>query len=195
MPSPLRSFPLPLVILFLPAGAIPACTPPVDKATAADPSMAAPTTQPQETPTPGPSGGGFAVQASDSAPVTTHAPSSMPATGAADCTDAGHELEDYPYIVIGGTQSIKEQLQLFPGDKVKIVGTDKDPLRVRFGDFWQQYVDGKEYTVSGVGPISPAFDFGNYGSSKINFKLLVKYRCYRKEKRYIGADNGPVPAP
>lgn len=195
MSSALRSVPLPLSLLFLMAAPLMACAvTPADEKQPVQASNAATASPAKEAPTVNVGGKTSAIPMppQPSTPVATSTLSNEPAAAPNDdCVDAGHELEDYPYIIIGGTQSIAEQVRLFPGDKVKIVGTDKEPKRVRFGDFWQSYVDGKEYTVSGTGPIAPAFDFGDYGSSQIRFKLLVTYRCHMNQKRDIGTHVGP----
>lgn len=198
MSSALRSIPLPLRSLLLLAAPLTACAAaPADQKQATQSSTAATEDHAKEAPTASTVGATAAVDAPprSSTPVPESTLSNEPAAASEgnDCVDAGHELEDYPYIRIGGARSIAEQVRLFPGDKVRIVGTDREPKKVRFGFFWQSYRDDKEYVVSGTGPVTPAFDFGDYGSSEIGLKLLVKYRCHVTEKRDIGTHVGPRP--
>lgn len=103
-----------------------------------------------------------------------------------DCVDAAHERDDYPYVTIGGRLSIADQVQLFPGDKVHIVGAGSHIRRVNFGVFWQDYSEerDREYTAAGSGPIAPKFDFGDQPpTDEFAIKFRISYRCYRDQKR------------
>jgi hypothetical protein len=90
------------------------------------------------------------------------------------------EREDHP--VINLNQPISAQIELYGGDSVEIVASDRDPDAVRFGPNWEAFVPGHVYVVwapDGV-PFYPSFQGRTTG-----MKLLVRYSCNTDKKRDV----------
>ncbi len=105
-----------------------------------------------------------------------------------DCVAAGSERAIHP--VVDTKDDVAEQIRLFPGDKVRVVGADSMPVEIWLGRYTSIGLDSQgkstELVVVGSEPIVPRFDMPQPGW----VKLEVTYRCHLEQARNLRKYDG-----
>lgn len=84
-------------------------------------------------------------------------------------------------VVLDLSLPLLQQIQLFAGDKVKIVNSEYPLKRVWFGRLWEDYVYGREYEVWAVqgDPVTPMFE------GKGQLTIEVFFTKFRDKPRWL----------
>lgn len=129
--------------------------------------MRQPQSSPVSPPVPTPSG-----TAEPPEPPPRDAPPAASAAPEVSGCPMGTEREDYPAISLD--HRISDQVVLYGGDRVEIVGADVDPDSVDFGR-WEPFQRGRVYVVWAPdgAPFHPSFQ----GRTR-ELKLHIRYTCY-----------------